>query len=219
MDPFAFCLYLGFAGLLVMAVSGIGARQAGASHHSGSARHGGHDAAPGHATGGHHGPVLAGTRGASRSAGALRWLAPLLNPRLLFTLVFGAGASGLLLRHWLSGPALGAAAVVGAVALERLVVAPIWSLLSRFESSPALTLESGIMDEARAVTAFDANGQGLISLELDGQVVQVLGTLRAPERAAGVRVRAGDRLVIEDVDGKRNRCIVSRAGEARDATP
>jgi translation initiation factor IF-1 len=43
-------------------------------------------------------------------------------------------------------------------------------------------------------------------------VVQVLGTLRAEDRALGVRVRAGDRVRIEDVDVERNRCTVSYLG-------
>jgi hypothetical protein len=59
------------------------------------------------------------------------------------------------------------------------------------------------------VTAFDENGQGLVAVDLDGQVVQVLATLPPPERAAGVRVHAGDRVRIESVDARRNRCTVS----------
>jgi hypothetical protein len=43
-------------------------------------------------------------------------------------------------------------------------------------------------------------------------VVQLLGELRPEDRAAGVRVRAGDRLRVEDVDGERNRCTVSYLG-------
>ena len=66
------------------------------------------------------------------------------------------------------------------------------------------------MDEARAVSRFDADGHGLIAVEVDGQLVQVLGTLCAADRAAGVRVRAGDRLRIEDVAETRGRCVVSR---------
>jgi hypothetical protein len=68
------------------------------------------------------------------------------------------------------------------------------------------------MSEAKAVTGFDARGNGLIAVELGGEVVQILGTLTADERVAGIRVRAGDALRVEDVDGKRNRCTVSRIG-------
>jgi len=64
----------------------------------------------------------------------------------------------------------------------------------------------------RAATGFDANGQGLVTAEVDGQVIQVLGTLRSEDRAAGIRVRSGDRLRVEDVDSRRNRCTVSYVG-------
>ncbi|HEX8830113.1 MAG TPA: hypothetical protein VF705_03050, partial [Longimicrobium sp.] len=46
----------------------------------------------------------------------------------------------------------------------------------------------------------------------DGQVLQVLATLRPEDRARGVAVRPGDRLLVEEVDGARNRCVVSWAG-------
>ena len=63
-----------------------------------------------------------------------------------------------------------------------------------------------------AASGFDANGQGLVTLEVDGQVVQVLGTLRHEDRALGLRVRAGDRLRVENVDAERHRCTVSFLG-------
>jgi hypothetical protein len=62
------------------------------------------------------------------------------------------------------------------------------------------------------VTGFDANGNGLIALELGGEVVQVLGTQLIGDRQAGVRIRAGDIVRIEEVDDSRNRCTVSRIG-------
>ena len=65
------------------------------------------------------------------------------------------------------------------------------------------------MDEARAVTSFDKNGQGLIAVEVDGQMVQILGTLKPGDREMNVRVPVGSRLRIEDVDAARNRCTVS----------
>src|SRR5438046_9984466 len=82
----------------------------------------------------------------------------------------------------------------------------------RFASAPALTLESCIQDEVRAATGFDADGQGLITAEVDGQLIEVLGTLRPEDRAAGIRVRSGDRLRVEDVDSRRNRWTVAYVG-------
>jgi hypothetical protein len=71
-----------------------------------------------------------------------------------------------------------------------------------------MTLETCIGDEARAATSFDAQGNGLIALELDGHLVQLLGSLRREDRDAGIRVRAGDPVRIDEVDAERNRCTV-----------
>jgi hypothetical protein len=98
------------------------------------------------------------------------------------------------------------------VLFERYVVTPIWNGLLRFASAPARTLEQAVFEIAQAATDFDAQGQGLIALELDGQLIQVLGTLRADERTMGVQVRRGDRVRIEEVDAVRNRCLVSSFG-------
>jgi hypothetical protein len=144
-----------------------------------------------------------------------------LSPRVLFNFLVGFGATGLIVER-LVGPVLALPiAVVGGIAFEAFVVRPIFNSLFRFESGPAQTLESALMSEGRAVTGFDANGNGLIALELGGEVVQVLGIQLNADRAAGVRIRAGDIVRIEEVDSTRNRCTVSRIGlgetESRDA--
>jgi translation initiation factor IF-1 len=123
--------------------------------------------------------------------------------------MLGLGTTGLLLKSVITGLPLLGLALVGGILFERVLVGPIWNLAMRFASAPALTLESCVTEEATAVTAFDANGQGLVAVELDGQVIQVLGTLQSQDRAAGVRVRAGDRVRIEEVNSERNRCTVS----------
>ncbi len=87
---------------------------------------------------------------------------------------------------------------------------PLWKFVLRFESSPALTLESAVTSEATATSAFDRNGQGLVAVELDGQVVQLLGHAE-PHGPGARRVGAlpARRLRIEEVDVARNRCTVS----------
>ena len=130
----------------------------------------------------------------------------------MFSVLVGFGTTGLLLRSALAEPLVFAAAVGGGVLFERGIVGPVWNFLLRFASAPALTLESCILDEVRAASGFDSNGQGLVTAEVDGQVIQVLGTLRPEDRAAGIRVRSGDRLRVEDVDSRRNRCTVSYVG-------
>ncbi len=147
-----------------------------------------------------------GRAGGTLSGRALAWL----SPRVFFSALVGFGATGLLARHYLAGAWLLAAALAGAYGFERFVVSPFWNFLMRFGSLPARTLDSALLEEARAATNFDARGEGLIAIELDGHFVQVLGTLRADQRGPGPRVRAGDRLVVEEVDAARNRCTVSR---------
>lgn len=159
-----------------------------------SARSGGRHAAKGTSAGG------------TIAARLLAWL----SPRVFFSALVGFGATGLLARHYLAGAWLLVAALAGAYGFERFIVSPFWNFLMRFGSQPARTLDSALLEEARAVTNFDVRGEGLIAIELDGHFVQVLGTLRADQRGPGPRVRAGDRLVVEEVDAARNRCTVSR---------
>jgi hypothetical protein len=217
MDLYTFSLALGGAGLGAMALAGLGHHGGGhhgpshGHHHAGGhASHGGHGAAHGSHAGGHHHDLpgaTAATKLVSHGVGAL------ISPRIVFSFLVGFGAAGILLRSLIGSGWLLLAATLGlGILFERLVVAPLWRFVGRFESSPALTLDSCITDEARAVSSFDARGQGLVAVELDGQLVQVLGTLRHEDRDAGVRVRAGDRLRVEDVDGRRNRCTVSWLG-------
>jgi hypothetical protein len=201
MGPYGFCLALGVTGLAAMALLGFGHHGGSGGH--GHAGHGGH----GHAGHGDH----TGHAGHHDHAGMARF-AGLLSPRLLFSFLVGVGATGLLVRPFLFEPLLLGAALAGGIAFEKFLVGPLWKFMFRFESRPALMLESAVLEEAEAMMDFDAQGQGLIKLELDGQVVQLLGTLSAEEKSRARRIRRGDMLLIEDVDGEHNRCIVSLAG-------
>jgi hypothetical protein len=219
MDPYTFSLTLGGVGLGVMALSGFAqASHAGHGHAAQSHAHGGHGHAPaghthaGHTHGGAHVVGVAAKHAAGRGSSSASRVLALLSPRVAFSVLVGFGATGLLLRGMLGEPALLAAALGGGIAFEWLLVAPVWRFFFRFASAPAETLESIVSDEARAVTSFDADGHGLVAVELDGQVVQLLATLNASERSAARKVRAGDRLRIEAVDDTRNRCTVTYLG-------
>ena len=228
MDLYIFCVVLGAAGMAAMAFLGFTSSHNGAHH--------GHDTSGHelHGVGGHshdvlhlphlkdgahitHAPVATGhgeLHGhlAHDTGGWRSHVWSWLSPRVLFNVLVGFGATGLIVER-LVGPFLALPiALVGGIVFETVIVRPIFNSLFRFESAPAQTLESSIMSEARAVTGFDPNGNGLISLELGGEVVQILGTLTRDERTAGVRVRAGDTVRVEEVDSARNRCIVSRIG-------
>jgi hypothetical protein len=224
MDLYIFCVVLGAAGMAAMALLGFTSSHGGGHHAHDTAGHelhgvGGHlhSTGPGH--GGAHGHAIPSGHAVAQAhathvdhegwkSQAWSWL----SPRVMFNFLVGFGATGLIVER-LVGPILALPiAVVGGISFETFVVRPIFNSLFRFESQPAQTLESAIMSEARAVTGFDSRGNGLISLELGGEVVQILGTLTPDERKNGVRVRAGDSVRIEDVDSSRNRCTVSRIG-------
>jgi hypothetical protein len=228
MDLYIFCVVLGAAGMAAMALLGFTSSHSGGGHAHDTGGHEFHGVAghihttptahAGHSVG--HAPIVHGHGHPVAHAGdthlhAESWKSQAwswLSPRVLFNVLVGFGATGLLAEKLL-GPVLALpVALVGGLAFEAVVVRPIFNSLFRFESQPAQTLESAIMSQGKAVTGFDVNGNGLVSLELGGEVVQVLGTLTSDDRKAGVRVRAGDAVRIEDIDSKRNRCTVSRIG-------
>jgi hypothetical protein len=214
MDIYMLGLGIGAVGLGAMALSGVS--HAGGSHaahgHGGHSHAGhGHGAHIGH---GHHASAAGGhaSHATLAGGGTSRLLWSFASPRVLFSFLVGFGAVGLIARPIAGGLLLSGLAIAGGVAFEAFAVRPIWNFLFRFASAPAVMLESSILEEARAASAFDGNGQGLVTIELDGQVVQILGTLRPEDRDAGIRVRGGDRLRVEEVDGARNRCTVSYLG-------
>jgi hypothetical protein len=179
-------MILGLVGLLAMTALGVG-------HGSGGHGHSSH----GHSDSGHHGH----DHDASSST---KWLA-LISPRVIFSLALGFGAVGLVAEKFVILALSIPLAIIGAIALERILIQPYWKLMMRFASKPAQNLESAAFSRAKAVMDFDASGSGLIELELDGQVRQVLGTLKSGQEA---RVTRGNTLRIESVTDAGN-CIVS----------
>ncbi len=192
---FLVSMVLGLVGLLVMALLGMGHGHGGHIH--GAHNHGAH----GHTASGH-----ASHAGHSHDSSLAKFLG-LISPRTLFSLALGFGAVGLVMQNFLPLLLALAVAVVGALLLETLLVYPYWTWLMGFASAPADTLDSLVRAKARAVMNFDANGSGLIRLELDGQVRQVLGTLRSDQR--GLPVLTGDAVRVEAVDAQGN-CTVSK---------
>jgi membrane protein implicated in regulation of membrane protease activity len=181
-------MILGLVGLLAMTALGVGHGSDGHGHSS----HGYSDSS--HPGTGHDHDSGSGTK----------WLA-LISPRVIFSLALGFGAVGLIAEKFVILALSIPLAIVGAIALERILIQPYWKLMMRFASKPAQNLESAAFSRAKAVMDFDASGSGLIELELDGQVRQVLGTLKSGQEA---RVTRGKTLRIESVTDAGN-CIVS----------
>lgn len=205
MDLYVSSLVLGVVGLGAMALSGLGNRG-----HGGPSGGHGHAAGGGRAGGGHAHGAARGAHGSHGASAANRAVFALTSPRVIFSFFLGLGAAGLLGRPFLGGPILLGAAIVGGVFFERVLVSPLWNVLMRFASTPSSNLESAVTDEATAVTSFDANGQGIVSVEVDGQIMQILATLRPNDRLlGGARIRAGQRVRVEEVDSEKNRCTVS----------
>ncbi len=200
MDFYLVSLATGAVGLGAMAIGGVSHSAGGHAHVGnghGHAGHAGHASHAGHAHGEGHGST------------GWNWSA-LLSPRLLFSAMVGFGAIGLAAAP-LGEPLRAVAAVAGAAAFEAFLVGPLWRFLFRFESRAATTLEGSVEEEARAETSFDANGNGLVSLDVDGQVIQLLATLAPDDRTRGVRVRRGDLVRVAEVDATRGRCTVTTA--------
>src|SRR4051794_35705330 len=181
---------------------------AGGSH-AGGAQAGAHT---GHAA--HHGVAQPGGHSAHHGEshdGVGMSLLSLLSPMTLFAACLGAGAVGSALTYWGVSPELTAAgAAVGAVSFNALVVRPTLRLVMGFASVPASGLAGTLMQQAEAVTAFDANGEGLVRVLIDGQSVDLLARLSEEERDRGTRVLRGQSVRVEDVDPRANRCTVSR---------
>jgi hypothetical protein len=193
---FLMALVLGLVGLIAMAVLGL----SHGGHHGQHSSHG-HDVHT-HGHHGHHGHSshAHGTNDHSFASQLLIFL----SPRAIFSLALGFGAIGMTVSFL---PQIMAVLVAGAGAIlfERLLVQPYWNAMFKFASTPAKNLESVKGATATANTNFDANGQGVIELELDGQIRQVLGTLQdktiSVTRGSQVRIEAVNR------DGS---CIVSK---------
>jgi hypothetical protein len=215
MDFYLVALATGGTGLAAMAFGGLshgghaghGATTGGHGGHAGHAGHSAHATHAAHAGQGAHGTNAGHGAHAGHAQNGGSRLLSYLSPRVLFAMLVGFGAGGLLAAP-LGEPWRIGAAILAAVAFEALLVGPLWRFLFRFESQPALTLDSAIEDDARAVTGFDVNGCGLVAVDVDGQIIQLLATLDADDRSRGVRIRTGDLVRISEIDPARGSCIV-----------
>ncbi len=233
MNVFLYATGFGLLGLTAMAALGLahghspghaaqGHGTQGHVTHGGHA-HGLHLPGSGHSGQGHgpalvkgHTPHAAATQ--EQGASYLPSLMVLASPRVWLSLLLGFGLIGLLLTGvpftaQLPQVFLLALAGAGGVAFELWLVQPYWNALLRFQSRPALSLGTSVQSRAVAVTDFDRTGSGLVSLEFEGEVRQLLATLEGWDREKGVRVRRGDPLLIQTVDEARSRCTVSALGD------
>lgn len=134
----------------------------------------------------------------------------LLSPLDIFSMALGAGAAGLIFSS-LANPSLAwIPAILGGIVFCFFVTRPLMRFGRRFESQPSEGLEGTIAQQARAITGFDAQGRGLIAIQLDGQERQVLALLDPGEIKNGISVKRGDDVVILSVDSAKNLCTVTK---------
>lgn len=204
---------VGLAGLVLMALPGLSKRGTHGSHghfhfhapkagpHGGGAHSVGAHTSGGHTVGGH-------AQGGA-SSGLMELASQLIpEPRAVLSLLTLYGAAGYVLQagfHLSHGLAL-FVALIPALAIELLLVGPLWRFALKFQGKEASPLEWLLAEEATAVTAF-SNGRGIVRVTHDGRVVQLSAHL-IPEHA-GQPVKVGDVLRIEDVDTASERVTVS----------
>nr|WP_309693211.1 hypothetical protein [Armatimonas sp.] len=181
-------LAVGALGTLVMGLSGLrGGRSARVSRGRGRAR------------GRARGKSRSKARGQTDSTSPLDVLIGLLSPLALFSLCMGAGAAGMITGHWWW-------AALGGIAFWKLVIEPLQELLLRFASEPATNLEGARATEATVQSRFNAAGQGMVSLTVDGQLRRVLAQLAEGDPSA---IKIGEKVVVVEVDTKHNTCRVA----------
>ena len=71
-------------------------------------------------------------------------------------------------------------------------------------------MEGAVAGTAEVITNFDHTGKGLVKVNMDGQIVQLLARLEPAEVAKGVAVNKGDQVVLTEVNAKASTCTVTR---------
>jgi hypothetical protein len=136
----------------------------------------------------------------------------LVSPLTVFSFAMGMGASGILLNDFaphtlIASPVV---AALGGGVFQRFVIQPIWNVLLNFASKPSTALEGSLASEAEALTKFDEKGRGIVHVSVDGQFARVLAELDPRDRPFAAEIKPGDKLFVTEIDGKTNRCKVSR---------
>jgi hypothetical protein len=121
--------------------------------------------------------------------------------------MIGFGLAGIVFDRFFSFEIAAAIAVANALVFERFAVRPYWDWIFRSASTPGTNLEGAVATRSIAVTSFNARGQGLVRLTVDGQDRDVLARLM-PGTPAGC-VHKGDALFVERVD-EDNSVLVSK---------
>lgn len=212
MSPFILLMAAGITGMVMMALPGLMHGHVGHIH-IGHTHAGGH-IAPHAATGAHtaHGAAAhhagAGGRPQAEMGAGRAWFGGLIpSPRTIFSLLALYGAFGFAFVDGLhmTQTIAALAALVPAWGIERFLITPLWNMLFRYQAEPDTPLECLAFTEAKAVTPF-SNGRGIVSVVRDGRCVQFSAHLI--EEQAGMPIKVGERLLVENVDAEKERLTV-----------
>lgn len=134
----------------------------------------------------------------------------IISPLNIFAFCLAFGATGLLLSHFIAARWLTTLAILAGLIFTFGVIGPMMSLLMKFESTPSSGLQGLVSAPVSAISAFDDSGRGLVLVELDGQLRQVLAKLDPHEISNGIKVHKGDQLYVMEVDSQSNQILVSK---------
>jgi hypothetical protein len=221
---FEMLLLIGAVGMVLMTVLGVSRGVGHIGGHSGHALGHVHTTAHvqplghgAHAHGVHQGPTPQNQTSPLHVQGNLLGLhanrsffSYLPTPIDILSMCVGAGLTGILLRHILASPLLWIAVIAGALVFDLAIVRPIFSALLNFASKPSAGLEGMVALDAEAVSRFDESGRGIVRVNMEGLVVQLLAHLEPDEVGHGAVVQKGDRVIVTEVNAKSNTCRVSR---------
>jgi hypothetical protein len=202
-------LYVVFTTILLIGALGLVAQLMLGGHF---AHHGSHGHSASHAHGHHQAQHQNGSKheGGRSSLRRADLLFSLLSPINIFSTCLGAGAAGLLCKHF--HPEVVVAiliAAIGGVGFNILITKPLMSLLLNFASTPSKALDGSLAEPAEVISRFDSSGKGLVNLIVDGQVIRVLAVLEEKDRDKAPEIMPGDKVLVTYVDTHTNACRVS----------
>ncbi len=180
----------------------------------GATHNGGHAVAAGSQPhSGPHGASNGGKPGAGAVPHERDWsgLWSWLSPLTIFSVCLGTGAAGLLLVAHLGKPLTALVALVCGIAFYALITKPMMRIVLSFASRPAETLAGAVAKEAIAIGRFDAQGRGMVTVTVDGELKRLLAHLDREDTQNAVPVAPGDKLLVVSIDPHKNTCAVIKA--------
>ena len=131
-----------------------------------------------------------------------------LSPMTIFSVCLGTGAAGLLLVAQLGKPLTALVAVGCGMGFYTLVTKPLMRVILGFASRPASNLAGAVAQNAIAMSRFDAQGRGMVTVTVDGELKRLLAYLDTQDVQNAVPVVPGDHLMVVSIDPQKNTCAV-----------